>query len=1221
MRFIPRLFLHVTVALGLIPATFAQTPSTISYTGSPYTQNFDTLASVGTFTLSGAGPFALDEAPFATSSGGPSPLAGWRFAKVSGTGANALFFVGTGSSTTGGVYSFGATDSLADRAFGTLLSGTVGSTVGAVFTNDTGVTITEFTLSYTGEQWRYGGTTGTDRLSFEYQVGASSIVGGTFTSAPALDFTSVIHGDGSTGSAAQSGIGNTSKSTLTSTVTGLNWAPGQTLAIRWSDFNVTGSDDGLAIDDLTFSTSSAPVQLAVSSTLPSANAVNVAPGASITVNFNSPVNVSGTWFTLAGSISGPHTAGVSGGATQFTLSPSPVFTDGETVTLTILKDQVADASTGLIHPAADYITTFTIFSSTPIPVHTVQGAGTTSPYAGQIISVEGIVTADFQVTGSLGGFYVQALEAEYDADATTSEGMFIFNTTFAVNVGDRVRVTGSVAEFGTAPRTQTELTAVTNVTILSTGNGLPAPTPVNLPFASTTYGERYEGMLVTLPQTLTVTDTFDLGRFGEIVLSLGRLSNPTNIVAPGAAAIAQAATNLLSQILVDDGAAPQNPDPTPFLADSAGLGLTRRTGSTTSNVTGIFDEKFGSYIIEPTTTLTFVDANPRTTPPAVQGGLRIAIGNVLNLFNGDGNGGGFPTTRGADTPVEYQRQLAKIVAGIAAIRPDVMGLTELENDGFGSTSAIAQLVSSLNAAVPVGYTYAFVNTAGIDLTSDEIHNGLIYRTETVEIVGAPAALNGTYFVGIARSPVAQTFRQISTGEVLTVSINHFKSKGSASTGPAATDGIVPNPNVDTGDGQGNSNYVRTKQAQTLAAWLATDPTKSGDPDFLIIGDLNAYAKEDPIVALEHAGYINLTEAVEGVGGYSYSFNGEFGHLDHALASAHLAEQFVDAGTWHANSDEPPYYDYNTEFKSAAQQAINVGTPYRYSDHDPVIVGFDLHPDPSAPAITTSPQDLTVDEGSSATFSVVASGYPAPTYQWFFNGNPIASATSASFTIAATSFADAGNYSVVATNDRGSVSSGSAVLTVRDITPPILMLPANLQLEATSPAGAVATFTVSATDNRDGVIAATATPPSGSTFPIGTTTVNVKATDAANNSISGSFTVTVSDTLAPTLSLSVTPNVLRPPNHKMVKVTVTANVTDAGDPAPATKIIAISSNEPVTGPGTGNKSPDWQITGALTADLRAERSGAGTGRVYTITVESLDASGNVTQAKVTVTVPQ
>lgn len=945
-----RLLLPLVAALSTALSASAQV--SVSYAGGTYTQDFNTLPSTGAASLSE--PTSNPGQIYALSNldASADSLAGWSFIRHSPVSGTSRFSANDGSSNTGSAYSYGAAGST-ERALGAVGSSSNASRFGVVLVNNTGSTITSFTLSYTGEQWRRGTAT-TDQLTFSYAVGASTIstdasnqastgVPAGFTGQSSLNFASPQSGSGATD-------GNTVKQAISGTVSGISWAPNQTLVLQWTDRDDAANDDGLAIDDLSFSTSADPVVVvpAVTSTTPAANAVNVAANASIGITFNTPTAVSGDWYYIEGSVSGAHDATVSGGPTTYSLTPSTIFAEGETVTVFIFGAGLTDAATHTAVVNSNFTVSFTTQSFAPIPIHTVQGSGATSSYVGQAVTVEGIVTADFQATPGLSGFYIQTPDASADNDDTTSEGIFVFNTSFPVNVGESVRITGTVAEFpASGASQQTELTNLTALTLLSVGNTLPVAKSVTLPFPTATFAERYEGMLVTLPQSLTVTDTFMLGQYGEVFLSNGRLSTPTNVVSPGAPAIALAADNARNMILLDDAISTTYPDPTPFLADSAGRGLTRRAGSTATGVTGILDEKFGSYTLEPTAPIVFVDANPRSDPPAVGGTLKVAIGNVLNFFNGDGNGGGFPTSRGADTFAEYQRQRAKIVAGITKLAPDIMGLTEIENDGYGALSAIQDLVNGLNASAPSGTTYAFVDASAVDIVTDEIHCGFIYRVQTVGLVGAPAMLNHPAFNGYARNPLAQTFKQLANGEKFTVSINHFKSKSSASTGAAATGGITPNPNNDQGDGQGQSNYIRKLQAKALTDWLATDPTNSGDPDFLIIGDLNAYAKEDPIAALENAGYINLTEASEGPGGYSYAFDAAFGHLDHALANDHLAGQVVEAVTWHANSDEPVYYDYNVENKNSAQQAINVGTPYRYSDHDPVVVGLNLQPDPAA----------------------------------------------------------------------------------------------------------------------------------------------------------------------------------------------------------------------------------------------------------------------------------
>jgi hypothetical protein len=207
----------------------------------------------------------------------------------------------------------------------------------------------------------------------------------------------------------------------------------------------------------------------------------------------------------------------------------------------------------------------------------------------------------------------------------------------------------------------------------------------------------------------------------------------------------------------------------------------------------------------------------------------------------------------------------------------------------------------------------------------------------------------------------------------------------------------------------------------------------------------------------------------------------------------------------------------------------------------------------------------------------------------------------------------------ATDAHSNTASGSFLVTVRDTTPPTLSLPANITAEATSASGAVVSYTATATDIVDGSVAVHCDPASGSTFPLGTTTVQCTATDAHNNTAHGSFTVLVGDTTPPVIvSITASPNNLWPPNHTMVNVTVTVIATDLVDPAPTSHIVSVSSNQPINGTGDGDTAPDWVITGPLTLQLRSERS-SGVTRVYTITIATTDASGNTSYGTVIVTV--
>lgn len=587
--------------------------------------------------------------------------------------------------------------------------------------------------------------------------------------------------------------------------------------------------------------------------------------------------------------------------------------------------------------------------------YTIQGDGASTPLAGEIVTTQGVVVGDYEGRApNLRGFYLQ--DPTGDGDPATSDALFVFNQNDdAVSLGDVVRVTGRAEEF----QDQTQLGNVSAIVVCATGARV-APVDVTLPLASPTFAERYEGMLVRLPQTLHVTEHYQLGRFGQVVLSSGaRLAQPTHLLSPGVAARALQARNDLNRIVVDDASNRQNPDPILFGRQGAPLtaGNTLRGGDTVAGIVGVMTYTWAGnaasgnqFRVRPVNALgggvpRFLAANPRPPGPAAVGGtLRVAALNLLNYFNtfsdcANGVGGEGAECRGAESAMEFERQAAKTVAAIVAMRSDILGITEVENDGYGPASAIADLVDRLNTATSRG-TYAFIDADAATgetnaLGTDGIKVGLLYQPSRVVPVGATAVLNSPAFVngGDAaprnRPALAQAFAQ-PNGARLVVTVNHLKSKGSPCSIP------------DSGDGQGACTSVRTAAASALLAWLGTDPTRTGDPDVLIIGDLNSYAKEDPVATLVNGGFQDLLARRIGAGAYTYVFDGQWGYLDHALASPSLAGQVTGVTIWHINADEPGVLDYNTNFKSAGQiAALFSREPYRVSDHDPVIVGITL----------------------------------------------------------------------------------------------------------------------------------------------------------------------------------------------------------------------------------------------------------------------------------------
>ncbi|MGQ9904671.1 MAG: ExeM/NucH family extracellular endonuclease, partial [Anaerolineae bacterium] len=746
----------------------------------------------------------------------------------------------------------------------------------------------------------------------------------------------------------------------------------------------------LRFDNVTFSgnATTSDAAPAVSAVNPSNSATSVSLGSNVVITFTEPVTVTGDWFSLACGTSGTRTPSasnviVTGGPTVFTLDPATDFDPGETCTLTVFAANVSDQD-GDDPPdtmTANFTSSFSTLAPPPAictdaltPISAVQGPTETSPLSGTVVTVRGIVVGDFETSNSLQGFYIQSETP--DSNPLTSEGLFVFNGgSNSVSLGDLVVVTDTVRE----TNNQTRLGNSPEIFICGPA-ALPAPTDVTLPFSNTLAPEAYEGMRVRLPQNLIVTDNYYLGRFGQVTLASGaRLQQSTHITTPGPSALAVQAANSLNRILLDDERNVQNPDPIIFGRNGLPLSAanTLRGGDTVSNVVGVMTYGWGgasaspdAYRVRPTQPVTFTPDNPRpVSAPNIGGSLRVASANLLNYFNTFGAGactlgvGGNSTNcRGADNASEFTRQVSKTIPMLLGLNADVIGLMELENDGYGPASAIQDLVDRLNAATAPG-TYAFINPdAALGVTNtlggDAIKVGLIYRPGRVTPVGQTAVLTtGAFGIfsttnGLTqrnRPALAQSFQENATGARFTAIVNHLKSKGSSCADNISPVGTDP----DAGDGQGNCNLTRTAAAQELAAWLATDPTGINDPDILIVGDLNSYAQEDPITALKNAGYINLVEDRLGAGAYSYSFGGQWGYLDYALASPSLNSQVIGVAEWHINADEPSVLDYNTNFKNASQQvSLFSADPYRSSDHDPVIVGLSLNDAPQLSAIAT-----------------------------------------------------------------------------------------------------------------------------------------------------------------------------------------------------------------------------------------------------------------------------
>jgi predicted extracellular nuclease len=792
---------------------------------------------------------------------------------------------------------------------------------------------------------------------------------------------------------------------------------------------------------------------------------------------------------------------------------------------------------------------------TTVAIHDIQGSGASAAVTG-FVTTQGVVTGDFETSAGISGFYIQDPAA--DADPDTSEGILVYTgpVTNAVNVGDFVLVSGYARERfaqtaiqGAANDNNAGVPA-SNITLCSTGNPLPAPTEVLLPVASIGDFEKYEGMYVEFTQNLVISEYFNYDQFGEIVLALPlagetRAFSGTAIDAPGAAANARTLANSLSRITLDDANNNSNP---PVLRHPDGLPFSNtndfRGGDHVQNAIGVLGYDFNLYRIYPTGPADFTKSNPRPAAPASTGGrLTVAAQNTLNFFLTPDYPSGDPRDNACgpannvecrgwdfDQPTELTRQRDKLLATLEGLNADIIGLNEIENstgvDPLGDPTN--GIVAGLNDYFGAG-TYSSIDAGTIG--TDAIKVGIVYRPGKVTPVGAYKLLTSSVdsrFIDTKSRPVlAQTFVENATGERFTVAVNHLKSKGSACTDIG---------DADTGDGQGNCNLTRTAAAKALVDWLATDPTGSSDSDFLIIGDLNSYAMEDPITAIK-AGpddtlgtaddYTNLVNAYLGQYAYSYTFDGQAGYLDHALSSPTMTGQVSGVAEWHINSDEADVFDYDTSFKPPEQEALYEPRAYRSSDHDGVIVGLNLHGLPTKVTINAGDDQSTAVSTSFGTQLDVtvtdSAGDPVANTEVTFAGPT--SGASASIVETGPYRTDADGNLVVTAQANGAVGGPyELVATAGDAT---------ATFHLTNTVGAAATITINAGDNQQTAV--------GTDFP---TKLDLTVLDAGGNPVPNA-TLTFAGPASGASASIVEAGPYTTDSNGNLLVTVHANGTDGG----------------------------------------------------------------------------
>lgn len=636
----------------------------------------------------------------------------------------------------------------------------------------------------------------------------------------------------------------------------------------------------------------------------------------------------------------------------------------------------------------------------------IQGAGATSPLAGKSATTQGVVTAVYK-TGGFSGAYIQTDGTGGAIDLAThtaSDGIFVFSSAFAaaVDKGDLVKVTGAVSEFNGL--TELSTSAGSFEKLAGPAEGVD-PATVSFPL-STADKESLEGMLLAPQGDFTITNNYATNQYAEIGLAPGDepFDTPTNVVAPGAPALALQAQNDEDLVTLDDGAS------TNFLsAANQGTALPWLTADNEVRAGApvafddpvVLDFRNSLWKLQPTQQLLAGGNEPVTigstraaAPEPVGGDVKLGTFNVLNYFTTTAadfvaNGGSCTYyrdreannitansctpngPRGAADDVNLNRQQAKIVSAINTLDADVVSLEEIENSAafnLDRDDALKNLVAALNAAAGAGTWAAVPSPAVIPANGEDvIRTAFIYQPAQVETVGASVALDSPAFTN-ARAPLAQEFRPAggSADEDFLVIVNHFKSKGSGS-------GI----DADQGDGQGASNNARKLQAQALVDFAAERETAAATDKVFLTGDFNAYNEEDPVEIIEAAGYVNVPRELTDK--ETYQFDGQVGSLDHVFASTEAFGNVTGADIWNINSYESVAREYSRHNYNVTD--FYKPGPYRASDHDPEIVGYnpDGEPDPVASTTTaTAPDTATYGSTFDVDVKVEAAGNGTPT---------------------------------------------------------------------------------------------------------------------------------------------------------------------------------------------------------------------------------------------------
>lgn len=988
----------------LLPSILWAQCVSLTTVGSAATQNFDTLSNTAGSTTNNL------------------TITGW-FLTEAGGGArdNEQYAVDAGGSNTGDVFSYGPAGNT-DRALGTLQTGTLIATIGACFTNNTGTTLTNLGIAYTGEQWRIGTTSPRDdRLDFEYSLNATSLITGAWTAVDALDFTNPIKSAVVAG--ALDGNSAANRTSQNSTVTGLAIANGATFWIRWSDLNATAADDGLAVDDFSLTP-----QVGAPTPNLSINDVAMAEGDSgatsfaFTVSLSAPAAAGGVSFDIAAT-DGTATSAADYVPQSLTAQSIPAGSSTYSFSVSVNGDTMVEANesffvnvTNVVGASvADAQGQGTIQNDDVAitPIHDIQGPGASSPIVGATVTTRGIVTGMRS-----NGFFLQTTDVEVDADPATSQGILVFTNAAPpapVAVGNLLQVTGVVTEFvPSQDPLQPPLTELTSPTIslVSAGNPLPSAIALSSSFPSPAGShdqlERLEGMRVAVSSLVVVAPT--TGSINEVNANATSNGVFQGVIAGNARAFREA--GIQAPDPSPAGTIPPIPrfdgNPEVIRVDSDNLSGTSavdvQVGQVVSNLTGPLDYSFRRYTVLPETTL---GASGSTTPTAVTtpttGEVSIASYNLQRFYDTTDDPA---ISEPILTSVAYQRRLAKASAGIRQYlgMPDIVAVVEMENlavltDLAGRISADA-LAASQPDPLYQPYLIAGNDVGGIDV-------GFLVKTSPVAAATPRVLVNAVVqerAAALFSNPDSSTETlhdrpplrldavvNNAAGQIwpVTVIVNHLRSMNDIAS-------MVPGSN-----GWGTvGERVRAKrfaQAADIAALVQSRQLAQPNENIVLVGDFNGFEVNDGLVDLlgTVSGSVvpdNQT-AVPGDGialvdppltlmtllepaaqRYSYVFDGNAQVLDHALIS-----QAVIGSTLAQRVERARI---NADFADVERGNAN---DVRLSDHDPLL----LYLPPTAwqatdVAITLSDSPDPVTAGLALTYTVNAanvSGVSASAVSW------------------------------------------------------------------------------------------------------------------------------------------------------------------------------------------------------------------------------------------------